>query len=179
MTTLRTLIASTALATTVLAFAQPATPAEMGSFAGRTDLGIVRFQTRLGSFRIINGEGRLEFAFTGTLMLSRVEGDYQVSGRLRKEWDKNDRVIYTGTGRVVVTGKWRAVQWFGRDLRGQMFGGGTMRLAGEFDRDQRTGEYWFEDPTIKQFWPAGTTFDILVPNRTAGMNPNVRPRQRR
>ncbi|MCW5936274.1 MAG: hypothetical protein KIT11_03080 [Fimbriimonadaceae bacterium] len=161
------------------AFGQPATPAQMAGVKPAPGYGTMHFQTRLGGFRSIDGRGRLEFTFTGTVLLSQVKGDAKVTGQVRKEWDKNDRRVYTGTGRVVVTGEWRAVQWFGRDMQGVWYGRGTLRMGGEFDRDLNTGTYWFDDPNDKMYWPAGTTFDISFPRNMPGVNPATTPRKKK
>ena len=154
--------------------AQPATPAQMAGVEQKDGFGIFHFQTRLGSFKVIDGQGRLEFDFKGTVLLSNVNGNFSVTGKVRKEYEKHGRTLYSGTGHVVVTGSWRAVQWFGRDVKGAWYGAGVIRLSGEFDKEQKTGEYWFEDPNKVAFWPGGSTIDMPVPQRVPGINKNVK-----
>ncbi|MBS1721960.1 MAG: hypothetical protein JSS66_03015 [Armatimonadetes bacterium] len=157
---------------TASAFAQAATEAQKAG-VGPGNHGTMHFRTKLGSFKVINGEGRVEFTFTGTVLVSNLDGKLEVTGNVRKEYEAHKRVIYTGTGRCVVTGKWRAVQWFGRDMSAVWFGSGVIRLSGEFDRDQKTGEYWYEDPSQVDFWPGNNTIDAVNPKAVAGYNPNV------
>lgn len=107
-------------------------------------------------------------------MISRLKGRSSFTGQIRKEFEKGDRVVYHGTGRFSIVGEWRSIQWFGSDLSGYWFGFGVMRMAGEFDREQKTGEYWFEDPTNLQFWRTGGTMDVYLPEKRPGYNPTVK-----
>lgn len=122
------------------------------------------FQTKLGSCKFINGEGKLQFAFTGTVLLNRVDGTAKVTGNVRKEYDGNGRQTWFGTGQVVVEGKFRAIQWFGRNLSGQWTGNGLARFVGEFDRDLKTGEYWYASNPTREAW--GTFREPTLPPRT-------------
>jgi len=135
--------------------------------------GTIHFQTRLGSFKIIDGRGRVEFDFNGTVMISELKGKFDVTGKVRKEYDKHDRVIYTGIGHVVVTGEWRGIQWFGKDLKAVWYGAGMIRLSGEFDKDQKTGDVWYDDPAKVNYWPGGNTMDLPNPQVRPGYNPRV------
>jgi hypothetical protein len=175
---MKALTVAVALLATGLAVAQPATPAQRAGVPDDRSFGTFHFRTKLGSFRLIDGKGRVEFTFTGSVLLNKVKGRATVTGNVRKEYDKYERQIWTGTGRVIVTGEWRAIQWFGRDMQGVWFGSGIARLQGEFDRDLNTGEYWFEDPTIKLPWINSNTMDVTVPTRRPGVNPNARPRKK-
>lgn len=162
-----------ALTVTALSLAQPATQAQRVGVKNSDGFGTMHLTTRLGSFRMIDGHGRAEINFTGTVLISKLKGTYEFSGKVRKEFEKGDRVIYSGTGRLVVVGDWRAVHWFGRDMSAVWFGSGMIRLSGEFDREQKTGEYWFEDPAKVQSWPGGSTQDVLNPPVQPGINPNI------
>jgi len=83
---------------------QPATPEQRGKLPlDERKYGTLNLSTRLGSFRAINCEGRMEFTFTGTVLISRMDGDVQVTGNVRKEYEFGDRKVYYGTGRVVIT----------------------------------------------------------------------------
>ena len=157
-----------------LSFAQPATQAQKAGVTDDSGMGTLHFRTKLGSFKIIDGSGRCEFTFSGTLLLSGFEGKFDITGNVRKEYEKGTRVIYHGTGKFVGYGHWRGLQWFGRNLDGVWFGKGIIRLSGEFDQDQKTGDYWFDDPNKIMGWPGGTTMDIPVPSITPGYNPNVK-----
>lgn len=163
-----------ALIVAASALAQPATDAQRAGVTNPDGFGTMHLTTRLGSFRIIDGFGRAEVTFKGTVLLSKLKGHYEVSGAVHKEFEKNDRVIYSGNGKIVVTGEWRALHWFGSDLTAVWYGRGVIRLSGEFDRDQKTGEYWFDDPSKSQAWPGGTTQDVVNPPIQPGVNPNVK-----
>lgn len=167
------------------AMAQPASPTEMGSFAGRRDMAVMRLNTNLGSFRSIDGEGRLEFSFSGTVLLANVDGRVTQTSNLRKEYELKDakgkviRQVFSGTGRFVIEGKWRAVQWFGSDMRAVWWGKGFMRITGEFDRNLRTGDYWYDNPAQKQAWPSTSLLTLTLPPPAFGANPNANPQMRR
>jgi len=159
-------------------WAQNATPAQMAGVKPDSANGTIHFQTKLGSFRVIDGMGRLEFDFTGSVLVSKLKGTATFTGAVKKEYDKNQKQVWHGRGKAVITGDWRAVQWFGRDMSGVWYGRGIIRLAGEFDRDQNTGTYWFEDPKYKENWPAGATMDVSNPNNRRGLPGDVRIRKR-
>lgn len=166
--------------------AQVATAEQMGPFAGRSGFGTLHLQSRLGSFKSIDGEGRLSVRFTGTLLVTNLrDGRMTVrSGRLRKEFDEGGRQVYTGTADVVIDGKWRGVQWFGRDMRAVWWGRGFMRVSGEFVRNPQTGkletgDYWYNNPEEKMAFPSSNLITLTLPQATMGVDPNVRPRGRR
>lgn len=157
---------------------QEATVAQKEGVPPNDGFGIIHLQTRLGSFKIIDGQGRAEFDFKGTILVNKIEGRLSVTGAVRKEYEKHDRQIWTGSGRVVILGKWRGLQWFGKDLKGYWYGGGMIRLSGEFDREQRTGEYWYEDPGKIFYWPGGSTIDVPVPEVRVGLNKKAKVKKK-
>lgn len=163
----------------VYTISQPATAEQRQGVETQLGMGTLHFQTNLGSFRLIDGEGRVEFTFRGTVLFSGIDGEYTITGNTRKEYEDEVRTVYSGEGRVVVTGKWRAVQWFGRDLDGVWFGRGLIRIWGEFDRDGNTGTYWYDDPTNPRFWPATAVNTIELPEPRLGVDPSVQPERRR
>lgn len=145
--------------------AQPATPEQRGNVqppAG-VDYATLHFRTNLGSFRLIDGEGRVTFRFRGTVLLNQLDGTYQVTGNVQEQYRANDRVVLFGNGEIVVQGNWRAIHWFGSDLQAVWFGRGIARLSGEFDRNQETGEYWFNDPNDVSFWPGEGVIEVPLP----------------
>ncbi len=149
-------------------FAQPAPPEFRSGIQNTTGYSTLNMTTKLGSFKLINGEGRVSFSFTGTVMVNVSAGSsVAVAGNLRKELERKDRVVYHGVGTITISGKWRAVQWFGRDLTKFMwFGKGVARVSGEFDKDLNTGFYWFDDPNDKNYWFAGSATNIALPRIT-------------
>jgi hypothetical protein len=146
-----------------------------------TDYGTINLATTLGSFRAIDGEGEIEGSFEGTVLFSRVDGDLEVTGEVRKEYENEElqRVLYTGNGSFRVDGSWRGIQWFGKNMRATMFGKGVIRVDGEYDRNLETGWYWFDDQTDdRRPWPAEGTIDLRVPEIRPGGLGNVTPQRR-
>jgi len=159
------------------ALAQPATPAQREGVAQKSEYGTLHLRCGVGSFKSIGAEiidanqkrvykaaeGRFEVSFSGTVMVNMIEGRVVTSGDVKKEFDKYGRQAYFGTGKIVIYGKWRAVQWFGRDMTAVLYGNAILRLSGEFDRNLDTGQYWYDDPTNKRPWYATGTVNIVVP----------------
>lgn len=177
MTPLTRFIPITALALAACPnFAQQASAVQMGKFAGRSDMDTLHMSTKIGSFKIIDGEGRLEFTFKGTLLVSKLEGQLTtLAGNLRKEYDKNNRAVYTGGGTVAIEGKWRGVQWFGSDMTATYWGKGVCRITGEFDRNLETGYYWYRDPAKKKPFPSSNVIDLRIPAENYGADLNAKP----
>jgi hypothetical protein len=128
--------------------------------------------TNVGSFKILGAaeepaEGRVELSFSGTLLVSGLDGTVTPGPGLRREYHNPERnkQVYFGTGTIVVEGKFFGIQWFGRDLSGKFQGTrGVIRLYGEFDENLDTGYYWYSDPERKEYWGIhGMT--VTVPQR--------------
>lgn len=115
------------------------------------------FASKLGSFKLQLRDdkdlvkGTLELNFTGTVLVSGLSKDGVVtmgSGvRLEYKNDQQNRRVYFGTGTLKITGTARSVQFFGRDLTGTFLGRGVFRFYGEFDKNLKTGDYWYGMPT--------------------------------
>jgi len=166
MTLSRITLALTAVLAAAVSFSQPATPAQRAGVPANPGFGTMHYQTKVGSFKMLDAQGRVEIDFTGTLLLSRYEGlPAAVSGDIRVEYDNKDRqkVVYFGSGRIVLNGKWRGAQIFGRNLRAVWFGAGVVRLSGEFDRNLETGWYWYDDPADRGPWPSQGVADFHLP----------------
>ncbi len=177
MTKFRHVVSSLLIATAFasIAFAQPATPEQRAGVEPNPGFGTMHLQTNLGSFKLVDGKGRAEFTFTGTVLLSQVKGQASVTGDVRKEYDARGRQVYSGTGKVVVVGSWRGIQWFGRNMKGFWYGAGVARVGGEFDRNLKTGELWYDDPKTVMAWPAQGTGDFILPQSGAASHkPKVR-----
>jgi len=157
-------------------YAQVATPEQMGSYANTEGMTTFHMQTKLGSFKFIDAEGRADVSFSGTLLLTKHEGgSFQiVEGKLRKEYDAKGRTVYTGKGRIVVTGKWRGLQWFGSDMKSVFYGRGFVRLTGEFDRNLNTGDFWYENEPKKAF-PSTSVISLPIPQANYGANKKLKP----
>lgn len=157
------LLASVGVAS--MAFAQPATKEQMGRFNDK-NYDIMHMWTNIGTFKIINGQGRADITFSGSMLVSGYEGDALViQGKIRKEFSRDGRTVYFGKGRIVFSGKWRAIQWFGEDMKGVWYGNGVIRMRGEFDKDMNTGEFWGRDPKQKNYFPSMGTIDVALPDR--------------
>ena len=170
-----------------LALAAVAVPQAMPKPAtGQIDLknpkyGTLNMQCNLGSFKLLpkldKAEGRVEVSFTGTLLLSQFEGTKVITGSIRKEYDANQREVYFGTGKAILTGRFRAIQWFGRNMAGTWTGEGVGRLYGEFDQNLQTGKFWYDDPTFKQNWGTAGMQTELPQRRLYGEGtPTPRPK---
>ncbi|MCC6404616.1 MAG: hypothetical protein IT207_11470 [Fimbriimonadaceae bacterium] len=157
---------------------QMATPAQMAGVTPDPNFGVLHMQTHLGSFRLIDGRGRVEFTFEGTVLISKLKGTWKLDGAARKEYEGHDRLVLNGRGKMTVTGEWRAIQWFGTNMKGVWYGFGTARLQGEFDRNLNTGTYWFEDTKDVRYWLANNVIDVTVPTRKMGTNPNAVPKKK-
>lgn len=130
------------------------------------EFGTLNFESTLGSFRFVDsagksGEGKVTVEFTGTFLISKLEGKLSVSGNLKKEYDSAGRQVFFGTGKIVVDGKFRALQWFGRNMKGSWNGAGIAMFYGEFDRNLKTGEFWYNDPKEREVWGTGGRSAIL------------------
>ncbi len=155
---------------------QPATVAEKGSFANKQGMGIIRLQANLGSFRSIDGQGKFDVAFHGTVLISGLEGKVTPQGAVRRELNKYGREVYFGKGRLVIEGKWRAIQWFGSNMKTTWYGQGLIRILGEFDRNLKTGTYWYEDPADSGSFPVNGLLTLTVPETVYGSGATPRRR---
>lgn len=125
--------------------------------------GTLFLKTNVGSFKILGvedrpAEGKVLVTFTGTLLVNKVTGadpKITVSGNLRKEYENKPHLqeAYHGTGTMTIEGKFVSIQWFGRDLTARWDGFGIARLVGEFDKDLKTGKYWYiQNPDDIKEW---------------------------
>lgn len=176
---MRPIVVTLGLITALLspALAQRATVEQMGRVAGTENYSTLHMQSNLGSFKIYPGEGRATVNFTGTVLISGLEGDIEVSPGLVTEFSKYNRTVYHGTGTITVTGKWRAFQWFGTDMTAVWYGKGQCRIIGEFDRDLKTGRYWYDDPEDGGTW-ATSLLELKLPEQKVGFAPGVVPERR-
>lgn len=164
-----------------VAVAQPATPAQRAGVTAQPGFATMHLEAMLGSFKMIDGQGRVEFSFEGTVLLSQIKGQRQVTGNVQRKYNAEGREVWFGRGRVVVTGSWRAIQWFGKDMRLVWFGQGVVRLSGEYYRDPvtrelRTGKMWYDNPAEIVDWPAQGSIDQRLPRYEAPKP--IEPRRR-
>ena len=137
----------------------------------------VWFETNVGSFKILpRGQtlpsGKLTMNFTGSVLVSEMKGSIVPEGNVRREYYNEERgkQVWFGSGKLTIDGNFRAVQWFGRNLKAHYFGNGYIRLYGEFDKNLDTGYYWF-DAKDKKFW-GNFGLGVQVPEVTYGPDPN-------
>ncbi len=149
----------------------------------------LNFQTNLGSFRSANGAGKIQFSFSGTVLIhnwdleakpkdiEKVPKSYKVTlqGNIKKEYEKHGRAVYFGKGTITIEGVWRAIQWFGKNMKGQWTGAGSISVVGEFDKQGNTGMYWY-DPAKKNYWPT-SLIELSLPERV--FEPQVEPTERK
>ena len=159
------------------ALAQRATVEEMGDFAGTRGYATLHMTCNLGSFKISPGEGRVEISFTGTILVSSLQGEVEKSPGIITEFSGLGRDVYHGTGTIIVNGKWRSVQWFGTEMKADWYGRGHVKLTGEFDRNLDLGKYWYDDDEEKGSWLTSMR-EIDLPERRLGGAPDVVPRKR-
>lgn len=150
----------------------------VGPFLGAQDAkpktDTIFFETKIGSFKLLNCSGKASFSFEGTVLVAGYEGTITPSAGLKKEFEskENKRVAYFGKGTITVEGKWRGIQWFGKNLNGFFDGNGIMRLAGEFDENMNTGHYWYKSNTAKEIWySVGIERTIPPPDYLKGTKP--------
>lgn len=167
--------------------AQVTTPEFRGSLPDRKDWGTLHMETKIGSFKLLDGSGKVDFTFRGTVMINAgKDATIQVTGSVKKNFERGTRVTYFGQGRVVVVGKWRSIQWFGRDMKAQWYGAGAARISSQFypgaDGKPRTGEWWY-DAKERNFMIADGTMTILLPAPEIRSSPSgpseVIPRERK
>jgi hypothetical protein len=144
-------------------------------FAQANGTGTLYLKTNVGSFKILgipsrSAEGKIQISFTGTLLINKSTADepkITTTGNIRKEYDNAQhlQVAYHGTGAMTIDGKFASIQWFGRDMTARWDGFGIARLVGEFDKDLKTGTYWYgENPDDVREW--GTNLrETPVPGR--------------
>jgi hypothetical protein len=132
---------------------------------------VLFFNTNVGSFKIMGSdkdeaEGQLDMSFSGTVLISDMDPKsvLLITGNVRQEIDDTTyhKKVYFGTGHLTIVGRFRAIQWFGRDLRARMNGFGIIRIVGEFDKQLNTGLYWYEGDSQKMYWNTNL-MTVLLP----------------
>ncbi|MGV3619025.1 MAG: hypothetical protein ACO1SV_27170 [Fimbriimonas sp.] len=153
--------------------AAPTTPAKPSTTVPASAYKGLTFSTNVGSFKLLGGgdvppQGKLTIQFTGTVLVSGLykDGKVTTSGNVLREIHdtKNGKTVYHGTGSLVLEGKAKAVQFFGRNLKGRFFGQGIFRLYGEFDKNLETGFYEYDGVPGKLDWGTGGR-TVEVPGR--------------
>lgn len=147
------LLAAGSLALCAFLLAQGGKPATKAAVPPDPSIGEINLATQIGSFKLLDGMGRVEMNFTGTMLVSNLKGTVATSGNLKKEYSSKTKEVWHGTGKIVIDGEFRGIQWFGTALTGKWKGRGTARIYGEFDKNLETGYYWYSsDPSRKLPW---------------------------
>ena len=144
----RRVLAAAALLLGALAAAQPGAPEDT-----------LFFSTTVGSFKLLppgpdKTSGTLDMDFEGTVMVNDLKGTVTPGPGVRLEYDRPDhhRQVYFGKGHIRVSGEYRSIQFFGRNVKGSFKGVTVARLYGEFDKNMETGYYWYASKPEKQDW---------------------------
>jgi hypothetical protein len=135
--------------------------------------GEVLMKTNIGAFKITSpgdkkAVGKIQITFKGTLLIVGYDGSpINVGPGLRTEYEnkKRERVEYFGQGTITLDGKFRAIQFFGRNLTMNWVGMGICRLYGEFDKNGDTGTYEIKGEKLRYWATGGTT--ITIPSRNS------------
>ena len=149
----RPVLTAGALALCAFLLAQGTKPTTKAAVPADPNTGEINFTTHIGSFKLLDGVGRVEMNFTGTMLVSQLKGTVTTSGNIKKEYTSKTKEAWHGTGKIIIDGQFLAVQWFGTNLAGKWRGRGTARVYGEFDTNLETGYYWYSnDPSRKIPW---------------------------
>jgi hypothetical protein len=157
-----------------------------------TNTGTLSMKATIGSFKLVRhsdqdpAKGHFEVSFSGSLLLSGLDpkGTVQTTGSLRLEYynkQHNERVYY-GTGKIVVDGTLLAIQCFGNNIEGTFIGRAIFHLAGEFDKDGKTGAYWYgqfaDTRAERQIWETSGT-EVKLPEDRIEAPANTVPTPRK
>lgn len=131
--------------------------------------GEIVMKTNKGSFKILSQAdkkafGKIQMSFKGTILIVGYEGTAPITTTpgLRVEYknDKYARIEYFGEGTLTLDGKFRAIQWFGKNLNMFWSGLGICRVYGEFDKNNETGTYAIKGEPVRYWGSGGTTFTV-------------------
>lgn len=148
---------------------------------GPIKTGEVVMKAPRGAFKItspgdVKAFGKIQVSFKGTFLVVGYDSKVPIvpSAGLRTEYknDKRERIEFFGEGTVTLDGKFRAIQYFGRNLNMTWNGYGICRVYGEFDKDGNTGTYEVKGDKLRYWGSGGTTF--TVPPRDTIIPPKVK-----
>lgn len=144
--------------------------------------GEVVMKTNIGAFKITSpGDqksfGKIKMSFKGSCLIVGYEGSAPISVTpgLRVEYrdDKRQRIEYFGQGTITLDGKFRAIQWFGRNLDMNWVGLGICRVYGEFDKNGDTGTFTLKGKK-PAYWGTGGMQFVLPPRDAVFVQPKVK-----
>ena len=178
---MKPLLLAAALAAPLAALAfQGAPPTAQASSGASTappkaaDTGTIDFSSKVGSFKILSpnsdvkARGKIQMSFKGSVLVVGLEGNVTPGPGVRLQYknDEHARQAYFGEGTLTVDGKWRAIQFFGRDFSGHWDGMGIMRLYGEFDDKLETGTFKIAGDQPRPWGNGGMT--VVLPKAPDG-----------
>lgn len=116
-------------------------------------------ESKIGSMKIVPpsdfASGHLVMNFEGTVLISGAQGTVNYEGNIKEEYvnEKYKKKVIHGKGKLILDGKFKGLQWFGKNLTADFKGEAIVRLYGEFDRELKTGLFWYEGaPDYKYDW---------------------------
>ena len=143
---------------------------------------------KIGSFKMLPynddkpPEGHFEMSFTGTVLVDTSDAvkhprglktTIKTEGAVKQEINYHGRIVFHGSGKIIVDGGWHALQWFGRDMTGHLNGSAVFRLNGEFDKNLETGYYWYTNGK-KADWGTGGMLPTCPESIYTVANPTVK-----
>ena len=156
--------------------AQPA-PAAAPELSGKVD-----FWTKVGSFKIASpkppdvlARGDITMNFQGTVLVVGLVGSATPGPGVKVQYEnaKQGRKVFFGRGKLNLKGKWRAIQFFGRDFKGSWTGMGIMRLYGEFDEKLETGFFQINGKARESWGNGGRTINLPPPVQPGQIKPKI------
>ena len=149
--------------------------------------GTVDFETKVGSFKILSpnsdvkARGTIAMSFQGTVLVVGLEGRATPGAGVKKSYDnaQRGRQVFFGKGTLTIDGKWRAIQFFGREYKGRWKGFGIMRLYGEFDDKLQTGTYTVQGQKPEPWGSGGRQVYLPAPVQPGRVKPKIEDVKRR
>lgn len=137
------------------------------------------FTCSIGSFKLLQGgsniKGRVNLNCKGSVLITGFDPAKTkvTTNGFAKQFSTKEgsRVVYHGAGNIVIDGEFRAIQWFGTDLSGDIKAETALiRLFGEYDKNLKTGLYWYEAaPDYKRDW-MNMGWTVTIPQPEAERN---------
>jgi hypothetical protein len=128
-------------------------------------IGNAHLWAEVGSFKL-EGNGTVDVKFTGTLLISRAEGQpmpqVSLQGNVRKEFESEEmgRTAWFGSGSARISGAWRHLTVFGKQMDAKWRGRGIAMVYGEFDAQGKTGFITVDGSEPFEWMNAGMTFHV-------------------
>lgn len=148
--------------------------------------GTAHLWSEVGSFSL-EGTGTVKVKFTGTLLVASADGQdlpkISIQGDVRKEFDNTDmgRIAWFGKGDATITGNWRRLVVFGKQIDATWQGAGIAMVYGEFDSAGKTGFITVDGSEPFEWLATGQTFyvpaaaDPRIQRGSGEVNPRLEP----